>query len=349
MAISVLITLTTAGAGTGPFDLYSDVDGYTTPFETNVSKAALEAGYYSGVVPDAATIIRVTSLSVDCPNYVDLVVPPLTTTTTSTTTSTTTAGPTTTSTTSTTTTTLEPTTTSTTSTTTTVEPTTTTSTTSTTTTLEPTTTTSTTTSTTTIVTGCSSSFTMINCTYDADFSSMQINGGAVVTVIGSFPSYPSDPSHSFISGSPATLPLGGQLPAGYYTIYFPSVTTTAIGEYIYCTDSNGATQSSVITNGNLSITNVYFNCITPVQIVAGNCTTTTTTSTTTTTTTCTPCDSYTNNTFVVLTINYQDCTGTFYENALIQPNATICIVRGSGGGTDWSQMSLTSTNCGALC
>ena len=28
--ITVLITLTTAGSGTGPFDLYSNTDGYTT-------------------------------------------------------------------------------------------------------------------------------------------------------------------------------------------------------------------------------------------------------------------------------------------------------------------------------
>ena len=41
--MTVLITLTLAGADTGPFDLYSDLDGYITPFETGVSKAALLA------------------------------------------------------------------------------------------------------------------------------------------------------------------------------------------------------------------------------------------------------------------------------------------------------------------
>jgi len=64
--------------------LYSDADGYVTPFEIGVSKAALVAGYTSVVVPDAATIIRVVSTGV-CTNFIDLsiiVVPPTTTTTT---------------------------------------------------------------------------------------------------------------------------------------------------------------------------------------------------------------------------------------------------------------------------
>jgi hypothetical protein len=38
--MTVLITLTTAGVSTGPFDLYSDVDGYLVPFETLVPKAS---------------------------------------------------------------------------------------------------------------------------------------------------------------------------------------------------------------------------------------------------------------------------------------------------------------------
>ena len=86
---SALITLTTAGTGTGPFDLYSNVNGYSTPFETNVSKASLLAGYTSTSVLAGTTIIRVQSTSVACPNYVDISVVGITTTT-STTTSTTT-------------------------------------------------------------------------------------------------------------------------------------------------------------------------------------------------------------------------------------------------------------------
>lgn len=90
MATSI-ITLTTAGTGTGPFDLYSNVDGYVTPFETGVAKSALVSGYTTSLVTNGTTIIRVQSTSIQCPNYVDLPVSGITTTTTtSTTTSTTT-------------------------------------------------------------------------------------------------------------------------------------------------------------------------------------------------------------------------------------------------------------------
>ena len=81
---SALITLTTAGTGTGPFDLYSNVNGYSTPFETNVSKASLLAGYTSTSVLAGTTIIRVQSTSVACPNYVDISVVGITTSTTTT-------------------------------------------------------------------------------------------------------------------------------------------------------------------------------------------------------------------------------------------------------------------------
>ena len=99
MAQTALITLTTAGADTGPFDLYSDIDGYSVPFETGVSKASLVAGYTSTLIPNGATIVRVKSDNVLCTNYIDLYLVPTTTTTTSststssTTTTTTTAAP----------------------------------------------------------------------------------------------------------------------------------------------------------------------------------------------------------------------------------------------------------------
>jgi len=98
--MTVLITLTTAGTDSGPFDLYSNLDGYVAAFETGVSKSALLAGYSSALVPDYTTTIRVKSDGV-CLNYVDIVLPTTTTTTTiaPTTTTTTTVAPTTTTTT----------------------------------------------------------------------------------------------------------------------------------------------------------------------------------------------------------------------------------------------------------
>ena len=93
--MTVLITLTTAGTDTGPFDLYSNVDGYVSAFETGVSKAALLAGYSSALVPNGTTIIRIKSTGT-CVNYIDVNVVTTTTTTTTgtpTTTTTTTSAP----------------------------------------------------------------------------------------------------------------------------------------------------------------------------------------------------------------------------------------------------------------
>lgn len=100
--MTVLITLTTAGTDSGPFNLYTELDGYVTPFETGVDKIDLEAGYTTALVPDYATIVRVKSTG-DCVNYIDITLTSPTTTTTSTssttTTTTTTVAPTTTTTT----------------------------------------------------------------------------------------------------------------------------------------------------------------------------------------------------------------------------------------------------------
>jgi hypothetical protein len=81
--MTVLIYLTTAGAGTGPFSLYSNVDGYVTPFETGVPKISLTTlpGYTTALVPNGTTTIRVQSTGA-CTNYIDIVIGATTTTTT---------------------------------------------------------------------------------------------------------------------------------------------------------------------------------------------------------------------------------------------------------------------------
>tara|TARA_R110000803_G_scaffold35749_2_gene77166 strand:+ start:1118 stop:2194 length:1077 start_codon:yes stop_codon:yes gene_type:complete len=127
-----------AGSSVGPFDLYSDVDGYAVPFETGILASEFVAPGYITTPPVGTDYVRVQSNGVTCKTFIELknICQPTTTTTTSsststsTTTSTTTIPPTTT-----TTTTVPPTTTTTTSSS---------STTTTTTTIPPTTTTTTT-------------------------------------------------------------------------------------------------------------------------------------------------------------------------------------------------------------
>jgi hypothetical protein len=86
--MTVFITLVIAGADSGPFNLYSNLDGYITAFESGVPKASLLAGYSSVSVPDFTTTIRVLSTGT-CTNYVDISVEePITTTTSSSSTST---------------------------------------------------------------------------------------------------------------------------------------------------------------------------------------------------------------------------------------------------------------------
>lgn len=83
--MTALITLTTAGADSGPFNLYTNIDSYSAAFATGVSKAALVAGYTSTAVTDGATIIRVKSTGA-CVNYIDITLGGVTPTTTTTTT-----------------------------------------------------------------------------------------------------------------------------------------------------------------------------------------------------------------------------------------------------------------------
>jgi hypothetical protein len=92
--MDVIILLTTAGADTGPFSIYTNSDGFTTPVETNVPKSSLTTppGHLV-TIPNDATIVRVCSNNPVCTNCIDLAVPSGTTTTTTTTSTTTTTNP----------------------------------------------------------------------------------------------------------------------------------------------------------------------------------------------------------------------------------------------------------------
>lgn len=75
--MTITITLIAAGIDTGPFSLFSDIDGFTTAFETGVSRTALLAGYTTSLAPVGTTIVRVQSDGL-CTNFVDiaLTIPP---------------------------------------------------------------------------------------------------------------------------------------------------------------------------------------------------------------------------------------------------------------------------------
>jgi len=70
--MTVLITLTIAGLDVGPFNLYSNVDGFTSAFESGVTRLSLISGYTSTVVPDGTVTIRVVSTNPKCTNYIDI-------------------------------------------------------------------------------------------------------------------------------------------------------------------------------------------------------------------------------------------------------------------------------------
>ena len=78
----IYITLTLAGADSGPFNLYSNVDGFVSAFATNVPKATLLAGY-AVTAPAGTTTVRILSTGV-CTNFINVTVSVTTTTTTTT-------------------------------------------------------------------------------------------------------------------------------------------------------------------------------------------------------------------------------------------------------------------------
>jgi hypothetical protein len=82
--MKILITLSSAGNNTGPFNIYSNIDNYTTAFATGISKDILLAGYITNDAPMGTTYVRVQSVTT-CKNYVDMYVSSSITTTTTTT------------------------------------------------------------------------------------------------------------------------------------------------------------------------------------------------------------------------------------------------------------------------
>lgn len=73
---SVKIQLNFSSVNTGPrgtFDLYSDLDGFVTPFEKCLQRSQLENGYVSYLVPKGTSIVRIKTVCFDCDTYIDLI------------------------------------------------------------------------------------------------------------------------------------------------------------------------------------------------------------------------------------------------------------------------------------
>jgi len=79
-----IIQILIIGADADNFLLFSDVDNYTSAFETNVSRQQLINGFPSDNIPDGTTIIRALSTTVLCDVSIDISVPATTTTTSTT-------------------------------------------------------------------------------------------------------------------------------------------------------------------------------------------------------------------------------------------------------------------------
>ena len=63
----IMIYVAFLGTGnTGTFDIYSDSDNYTTPFEVNILKSEIENGFTSYNCPDDATEVRVLGDNLSC-------------------------------------------------------------------------------------------------------------------------------------------------------------------------------------------------------------------------------------------------------------------------------------------
>lgn len=63
------ITISNVGSDAGPFNLYSDVDGFVSAFETDITTAQLEAGFFTDNVPDGTLEIRIQNANELCGTF----------------------------------------------------------------------------------------------------------------------------------------------------------------------------------------------------------------------------------------------------------------------------------------
>ena len=72
---NAIIRLTSAGVCSGPVDIYSNVNGFATPFATGISIATLTSlfGYLTSL-PSGTTSIRVQNSNLKCSNYEQVII-----------------------------------------------------------------------------------------------------------------------------------------------------------------------------------------------------------------------------------------------------------------------------------
>ena len=68
-----IIQITTIGADAGPFNIFSDVTGFISAFETNITRSELLSGYATSNIPLGTTVIKIVSVD-KCTNeiFIDL-------------------------------------------------------------------------------------------------------------------------------------------------------------------------------------------------------------------------------------------------------------------------------------
>lgn len=70
--MTILIQASNVGSDAGPFNLFSQVNGFTEAFETGITAAQLLIGFVSYNVPAGTTVVRIISNNPECQNYVDV-------------------------------------------------------------------------------------------------------------------------------------------------------------------------------------------------------------------------------------------------------------------------------------
>lgn len=67
-----IITVNTIGIDITKFNLFSNINGFTSAFETNIDKPLINSGFPTNNIPNGTTIVRVMSSEGACTNYIDI-------------------------------------------------------------------------------------------------------------------------------------------------------------------------------------------------------------------------------------------------------------------------------------